>query len=195
MMAVALATAATAFGQDDLVKQALKQKSNPAEAVKILTPALTSAETKDKAAAWGAMSEIQYQFYSIAYDAMVQNQFKTEKTPIDTVGMYNGVAESIKAAIKCDEFDMQPNEKGKESKCSCAAGKLLEVNDNIEPADGSNQCKDNIVPWKMVAWQFLCCREKKESKHLHKGKVSCAKDLCRYHSRKTGIELENYKCN
>ena len=99
MMAVALATAATAFGQDDLVKQALKQKSNPAEAVKILTPALTSAETKDKAAAWGAMSEIQYQFYSIAYDAMVQNQFKTEKTPIDTVGMYNGVAESIKAAI------------------------------------------------------------------------------------------------
>lgn len=113
MMAVALATAATAFGQDDLVKQALKQKSNPAEAVKILTPALTSAETKDKAAAWGAMSEIQYQFYSIAYDAMVQNQFKTEKTPIDTVGMYNGVAESIKAAIKCDEFDMQPNEKGK----------------------------------------------------------------------------------
>ena len=47
MMAVALATAATAFGQDDLVKQALKQKSNPAEAVKILTPALTSAETKD----------------------------------------------------------------------------------------------------------------------------------------------------
>ena len=113
MMAVALATAATAFGQDDLVKQALKQKSNPAEAVKILTPALTSAETKDKAAAWGAMSEIQYQFYSIAYDAMVPNQFKTEKTPIDTVGMYNGVAESIKAAIKCDEFDMQPNEKGK----------------------------------------------------------------------------------
>ena len=113
MMAVALATAATAFGQDDLVKQALKQKSNPAEAVKILTPALTSAETKDKAAAWGAMSEIQYQFYSIAYDAMVQNQLKTEKTPIDTVGMYNGVAESIKAAIKCDEFDMQPNEKGK----------------------------------------------------------------------------------
>ena len=113
MMAVALATAATAFGQDDLVKQALKQKSNPAEAVKILTPALTSAETKDKAAAWGAMSEIQSQFYSIAYAAMVQNPFKTEKTPIDTVGMYNGVAESIKAAIKCDEFDMQPNEKGK----------------------------------------------------------------------------------
>ena len=112
-MAVALATAATAFGQDDLVKQALKQKSNPAEAVKILTPALTSAETKDKAAAWGAMSEIQYQFYSIAYDAMVQNQFKTEKTPIDTVGMYNGVAESIKAAIKCDEFDMQPNERAR----------------------------------------------------------------------------------
>ena len=66
MMAVALATAATAFGQDDLVKQALKQKSNPAEAVKILTPALTSAETKDKAAVWGAMSEIQYQFDSIA---------------------------------------------------------------------------------------------------------------------------------
>ena len=85
MMAVALVSAATAFGQDNLVKQALKSKSNPAEAVKILTPALTSSETVDKAAAWGAMSEIQYQFYSDAYEQMVQNQFKTEKTPIDTV--------------------------------------------------------------------------------------------------------------
>ena len=100
------------------------------------------------------------------------------------------------AAAFCEYKDSNTgNENVKESESSCAAGKLLEVNDNIEPADGSNQCKDNIVPWKMVAWQFLCCREKKESKHLHKGKVSCAKDLCRYHSRKTGIELENYKCN
>ena len=113
MMAVALVSAATAFGQDNLVKQALKSKSNPAEAVKILTPALTSSETVDKAAAWGAMSEIQYQFYSDAYEQMVQNQFKTEKTPIDTIGMYNGLIEAFKAAFKCDEFDMQPNEKGK----------------------------------------------------------------------------------
>ena len=113
MMAVALVSAATAFGQDNLVKQALKSKSNPAEAVKILTPALTSSETVDKAAAWGAMSEIQYQFYSDAYEQMVQNQFKTEKTPIDTVGMYNGLIEAFKAAFKCDEYDIQPNEKGK----------------------------------------------------------------------------------
>ena len=113
MMAVALVSAATAFGQDNMVKQALKSKSNPAEAVKILTPALTSSETVDKAAAWGAMSEIQYQFYSNAYEQMVQNQFKTEKTPIDTIGMYNGLIEAFKAAFKCDEFDMQPNEKGK----------------------------------------------------------------------------------
>ena len=113
MMAVALVSAATAFGQDNMVKQALKSKSNPAEAVKILTPALTSSETVDKAAAWGAMSEIQYQFYSNAYEQMVQNQFKTEKTPIDNIGMYNGLIEAFKAAFKCDEFDMQPNEKGK----------------------------------------------------------------------------------
>ena len=111
-MAVALASAATAFAQDDLVKQALKEK-DPAQAVKIITPALTSDQTTNKAAAWGALSDIQYQFYSNAYEQMVQNQFKTEKTPIDTIGMYNGVIESFKAAFKCDEFDMQPNEKGK----------------------------------------------------------------------------------
>ncbi|MGN0281077.1 MAG: hypothetical protein ACI4B3_02105, partial [Prevotella sp.] len=103
---------ATAFAQDDLVKQALKEK-NLAEAVKIITPALTSDQTTNKAAAWGAMSDIQYQFYSNAYDVMVQNQFKTEKTPIDTIGMYNGVLGAFKAAFKCDEYDMQPNEKGK----------------------------------------------------------------------------------
>lgn len=112
-MAVALASAATAFAQDDLVKQALKEKGNPAEAVKILTPALTSDQTTNKAAAWGAMSDIQYQFYSNAYEQMVQNQFKTDKTAIDTLGMYNGLIESFNAAFKCDEFDMQPNEKGK----------------------------------------------------------------------------------
>ena len=89
-MAVALASAATAFAQDDLVKQALKEK-DPAQAVKIITPALTSDQTTNKAAAWGALSDIQYQFYSNAYEQMVQNQFKTEKTPIDTIGMYNGV--------------------------------------------------------------------------------------------------------
>ncbi|MGM9698585.1 MAG: tetratricopeptide repeat protein [Prevotella sp.] len=111
-MAVALASAATAFAQDDLVKQALKEK-NPAEAVKIITPALTSDQTTNKAAAWGAMSDIQYQFYSNAYEQMVQNQFKSEKTPIDTVGMYNGIVGAFNAAFKCDEFDILPNEKGK----------------------------------------------------------------------------------
>ena len=63
IMAALAAMSATAFAQDDLVKQAKKlcDKGELEQAVTTITPALTSAQTEDKAEAWNVMSEIQYQ--------------------------------------------------------------------------------------------------------------------------------------
>ena len=62
MMAVMLTAAATSFAQDALVKEAgkLVTKGEFDQAIKTVTPALTSAETTDKAAAWNTLSNAYY---------------------------------------------------------------------------------------------------------------------------------------
>jgi tetratricopeptide (TPR) repeat protein len=109
MMAMMAAAATTAFAQDALVKEAKKLYSsgNLAEAAQKLTPALTSAETTDKAAAWNLMNDIQYKIYSDEYQKMILNQ------SADTMKAVVAFLDGFKAATKCDEYAQQPNEKGK----------------------------------------------------------------------------------
>ena len=59
MMAMMAAAATTAFAQDALVKEAKKlfAAGELEQAAAKLTPALTAAETKDKAEAWNLMNE------------------------------------------------------------------------------------------------------------------------------------------
>lgn len=115
MMAVMAALATAAFAQDDMVKQAKKlcDKGELEEAVKTITPTLTSDQTEDKAAAWNTMSEIQYQIYMKGQQTEVENKVKKTNTPYDTLGMHKAIVASLEAALKCDEYDRQPNEKGK----------------------------------------------------------------------------------
>ena len=109
MMAMMAATATTAFAQEALVKEAKKLYSsgNLAEAAQKLTPALTSAETADKAAAWNLMNDIQYKIYTDEYQKMMLQQ------PCDTMKAVKGFLEGFRAATECDKYDIQPNEKGK----------------------------------------------------------------------------------
>lgn len=115
MMAVMTAMAATAFAQDDLVKQAQKlcDKGEFEEAVKVITPALTSDQTIDKAAAWNTMNNICYQIF--AKQGQIAEEFKLKKTgpDADSTLMYGSLVKAIEAAMKCDEYDRQPNDKGK----------------------------------------------------------------------------------
>lgn len=116
MMMAALAVMATAaFAQDDLVKDAKKlyDKGELEEAVKVLTPALTSDATEDKAEAWNVMSEIQYQIFMNAQQVELQNKQNNTSTPYDTAAMHKAMVASLEAAMKCDEYDSKPNEKGK----------------------------------------------------------------------------------
>lgn len=114
LMAAMAAIAAPAFAQDDLVKQAKKlMDKDPKEALNVITPALTSSATVDKAAAWNEAAQIQYKIFSDQQQIQLENQVKKENRPIDEAAMSAAVTEALKAALKCDEFDRQPNEKGK----------------------------------------------------------------------------------
>lgn len=115
MMAVMAAVATTSFAQDDLVKQAekLSAKGQHADAIKMITPALTSDQTTDKAKAWNSLSKMHYAIYMANQQIMTENQLKKTNVPYDTVGMNRALVASFEAALKCDEYDQQPNAKGK----------------------------------------------------------------------------------
>ena len=109
MMAMMAAAATTAFAQESLVKEAkgLFGSGKLDEAAAKLAPALTSAETKDKAAAWNLMNDINYKIYTEEYQKMaLQQQYNTDR-------LVNGLIEGFKAAEECEKYDVQPNEKGK----------------------------------------------------------------------------------
>lgn len=115
MMAVMAVAATSAFAQDALVKEAAKQlaKGEFDEAIKTVTPATTSAETTDKAAAWNTLSEAYYQKFSKIQQQEMENRIKKQETVYDTLEFNKSIGAAIEAAIKCDEFDTQANDKGK----------------------------------------------------------------------------------
>ena len=115
MMALMAAAATTAFAQDALVKEAKKltAKGDFDAAIQELKKAVSSSETLDKAAAWNEMVQAAYGKFSAIQTQDMENRVKKIEAPYDTVGMNHAGWEAFKAALKCDEFDCQPNEKGK----------------------------------------------------------------------------------
>jgi tetratricopeptide (TPR) repeat protein len=115
MMALMAAAATTAFAQETVVKEAKKllSKGDFDAAAQMLTPALTSSETLDKAAAWNLMTDIQFGKFSAIQNENMQNQMNQKAVAYDTLGMNNACYEALKAAIECDKLDQQPNDKGK----------------------------------------------------------------------------------
>lgn len=118
IMAAMVASAASAFAQDALVKEAAKLcgKGEYKQAVETITPALTSDATTDKAAAWNTLSDIHYQWYSALEKTRTENQVKKVEpllSDADQAQLDNSIVAAIEAAEKCDEFDCQPDAKGK----------------------------------------------------------------------------------
>jgi tetratricopeptide (TPR) repeat protein len=115
MLALMAVAASTAFAQDALIKEAKKimAKGEFDQASQTLAPALQSAETLDKKGAWNLESEIQYGKYIAIQTENTKNQVENKKVPYDTLGMHNAAVAAWKAALKCDEFDQQPDAKGK----------------------------------------------------------------------------------
>ena len=115
MMALMATAATTAFAQDFIVKEARKQlgKGEIDAALKMVTPALNSPATVDKADAWALKADIEFGKFTAIQNENMQNVMQQKKVPYDTLAMNTACFEAIKAAMKCDEYDRQPNEKGK----------------------------------------------------------------------------------
>jgi tetratricopeptide (TPR) repeat protein len=63
--------------------------------------------------AWNLQDEIQYGKYMAILNEESKNQLEKKKVPFDTLGMHTAAVEAWKAAVKCDEYDQQPDAKGK----------------------------------------------------------------------------------
>ena len=114
MMVLVAAAATTAFAQNE-VKEAKKllDKGQIDEALKVVEPLKNAASAEDKAAAWNMVSEIYWKKFSDIQTTQLENQVKKIDAPYDTIGMHHAAVAALEAALKCDEFDIQPNEKGK----------------------------------------------------------------------------------
>lgn len=114
-MTVLAAASTSLFAQEDVVKEASKlaEKGQTQEAITALTPALSNGTAQSKAAAYNLLSDINYQYYMKQQEIELENQVKKTNTPYDTLGRNNAAYNAVEAALKCDEQDNQPNEKGK----------------------------------------------------------------------------------
>lgn len=114
-LALAVVFSASAFAQD-VYKQISKIKDYN-EAYNLLKANLGSMPAEEKAKCYNALVDLAYDKVVKEQGTITENQmaeqFKTEVTPYDTIGLYNAVIQALENGVTCDEFDMQPNEKGK----------------------------------------------------------------------------------
>lgn len=115
MLALAAVFSASAFAQD-VYKQISKIKDYN-EAYNLLKANLGSMNAEDKAKCYNKLVDLAYEKVVKEQATITENQMaeqlKTKVTPYDTVGLYNAVLQALENGVACDEFDMQPNEKGK----------------------------------------------------------------------------------
>lgn len=85
MMAVLVASATAAFAQD----------------------------AKEQAKQWDATYKECYKVYEDNSKIQLTNQTEKKTVPFDTLAMYKGGVDALKAILKCDEYDATPDEKGR----------------------------------------------------------------------------------
>ena len=111
MLAVSAFFATAAFAQD-VVKEVNSCK-NYKEAVEIINKGLTGISSQDKAKVYNKVVDLAMKKMANEDFIRQTNQISGQNQPFDTLGFYDASVEAIKAALSCDEFDNQPNDKGK----------------------------------------------------------------------------------
>ena len=78
---------------------------------------LGSLSAEEKAKCYNVLVDLAYDKVVKEQGTITENQMAaqlgTKVAPYDTVGLYDAVLQAIENGVTCDEFDMQPNEKGK----------------------------------------------------------------------------------
>lgn len=116
IMAMLVASTATAFAQDAL-KTILKSKDY-SEAKSLLTSNLSTLTAEQKAKAYNKLVELSMVKVKKEKDIMSANQLAKQfgqgkEEPVDNAGMYAALANALKDAMECDKYDNMPNDKGK----------------------------------------------------------------------------------
>lgn len=115
ILAVASVLSLSVFAQD-VFKQISKIKDYN-EAYNLLKSNLSSMSAEQKAKCYNALVDLAYQKVVSEQATITSNQMaeqlKSKVTPYDTTGLYNAVLQALESGVACDEFDNQPNDKGK----------------------------------------------------------------------------------
>lgn len=106
-MALVAAFATNSFAQD-IVKQMKGQAYS--EAVSTLNSALSGLSAEQKAKGYNQLVDILYPEASKAFEAITLANVQKNKVEAST---YTPIVNALNEAVKCDEFDNQPNDKGK----------------------------------------------------------------------------------
>ena len=106
-MALVAAFATNSFAQD-IVKQMKGQAYS--EAVSTLNAALSGLSAEQKAKGYNQLVDILYPEASKAFEAITLANVQKNKVEAST---YTPIVNALNEAVKCDEFDNQPNDKGK----------------------------------------------------------------------------------
>ena len=107
LMALVAAFATNSFAQD-IVKQMKGQSYS--EAVSTLNAALSGLSAEQKAKGYNQLVEITYPEANKAYQTI--QLASVQKNKVET-SEYTPIVNALNDAVKCDEFDNQPNDKGK----------------------------------------------------------------------------------
>lgn len=116
MMAMMLVASATAFaGDSDALKAILKAKDFT-EAQSLINSSLTQlTDAAEKAKAYNKLVDLAYEKFKKEDDTKTTNAVMQKNDPVDTDGMLAAGKIALEAAMECDKYDQQPNEKGKVS--------------------------------------------------------------------------------
>ena len=114
MMAMMLVASATAFaGDSDALKAILKAKDFT-EAQSLINSSLTQlTDAAEKAKAYNKLVDLAYEKFKKEDDTKTTNAVMQKNDPVDTDGMLAAGKIALEAAMECDKYDQQPNEKGK----------------------------------------------------------------------------------
>lgn len=134
-----LFTAALLFGafaasaQVSVVKDAKAKKANPAEAAKIIEPALTNPETANDPETWKLAGDFQKAIYDAENEKLYLSQ--VDKTKVaDMPTMYNSLLKMFEYYLKCDELEQAKVANGELKKAKLRkknADALLQVYSNL----------------------------------------------------------------
>lgn len=119
IMTIALAAmfAASAFAQNpDALKQIKKAKTFD-EAQALIQANESSMTAAENAQAYNKLVDLSYAAVSAANSVIQTNQAMEQMgqtgKPVDMKAFYNDLYVCLQSALKCDKYDVQPNEKGK----------------------------------------------------------------------------------